>query len=261
MIFEWIEARITPASKIARKFGLVYHSVALKHRFKRCRHSWESHIQNCHRVIRQAVDNVSEKNHLVILGSAHLHEIPKPILENEFKKVTLVDLVHPLSVRIWARKFPHIELIEKDLSGFLNRLTEFNDAELLLSEIQKSALPFHFSADLVISSNLISQLHLIAIDYLAKKKIQAHENFNDRIGQVFSNQHLAALKNCKSKILLYGDRETIYRDAAKNITYRGGFKINLNDFSLINKWTWQIAPLGEFSRRESIEMMVEAYKR
>lgn len=259
MILEWLEARLTPASKLARQFGLVYHSVALKHRYKRCKSSWNSHVENCHRVIQEAVDKVDRKNHIIILGSAHLHEIPREILEKKFKKVTLVDLVHPLSIRLWARKFPHIELVEKDLSHFLFRMNEFTDAELLLSEIQKNPAPFEFSADLIISANLISQLHLITLDYLSKKKILSTKDFNDRIGQAFSNQHLAALKNCSGNILLYGDRETIYRDSAKNITYQGSFSVDFTNFKLINRWTWFIAPLGEFSKRESIEMKVEAY--
>lgn len=259
MILEWLEKKFTPASKLARDFGLVYHSVALKYRYQRCRRAWSSHIQNCHHLIRKIVDKTPKKNHLVILGSAHLHEIPKGILEKEFKQVTLVDLVHPISVRRWARKFPHVKLVEQDLSGFLEKLKDVTDSEVLLKEVQSTSAPFHFSADLIISSNLISQLHLIAIDYLAKKKILATEDFNDRIGQAFSLKHLEALQNCNGKVLLYGDRETIYRDVTRRISYRGSFKLDMAGFKYINKWTWDIAPIGEYSRRESIEMMVEAY--
>jgi hypothetical protein len=261
MIWEWLESRLTPAPALAKKYNLVYHSVALKHRYKRCHRAWLPHLENCRALINEAVLKLPRHDHLVILGSAHLHEIPKNLLEKTFKRVTLVDLVHPLAVRRWARRFAHIELVEMDVTGFLARMENFDDAEELLKAVQEAPAPFHFTADLIVSSNLMSQLHLIALEFLAKKKMRAGEDFNDRLGQAFSEKHLNALALCEGAVLIYGDRETIYRDPAGKQTYRGQFKISTVPFRFVKKWTWPIAPLGEFSRRESIEMIVEAYCR
>ncbi len=260
MILEWLETKITPATSLAKKYRLVYHSVALRHRYQRCEKSWAPHIENCRSLIRETIERLPQRQHLIILGSAHLHEVPRDLLVT-FHKVTLIDLVHPLGVRRWARSFPQIHLLEQDLSGFLARLENFNQAETLLQEFSASAPAFAFDADLIISSNLISQLHLIALDYLERKKIAFPDDYPDRLGQAFSQSHLQALHRCKGEVLLYGDRETIYRDRQGQEIYRGHFAIDLSQFQFLRQWQWEIAPLGEFSRKESIEMSVEAYCR
>lgn len=260
MIAEWLETRLTPADPLARRYGFVHHSVALRHRFRRCQRAWQSHLENARQVIEAAVLKAPAHEHLVVLGSAHLHEIPKSILEKSFRRVTLVDLVHPLGVRWWARRFPHIELVSMDLSGMLARLRDFTDPEELLRAVREAAPAFSFSADLVISSNLISQLHLVALEYLSRRKAEARADFNDRLGRTFSEKHLEALLGCDADILLYGDRETIYRAPDGQENYRGSFAVDMGSFHFLKKWTWHIAPLGEYSRKESIDMVVEAYE-
>ncbi len=260
MILEWLESLFTPAPKISKKMGLVYHSVALKYRYNRCKKAWAPHIEKCQNLITQQVAKLEKTDSLVILGSAHLHEIPKEILESKFKSVTLVDLVHPLEVRFWARKRPHIKLVEMDLSGILEKLATLNTPAELLKELKKTA-NFYFEADLIISSNLISQLHLIALGYFAKKRLFLTDSDKDHLGTAFSEHHLRSLQNCKGDVLLYGDRQTIYRDKDGKEVYRGHYPLQIKGFEFIEKWKWNIAPLGEYSKSESIEMIVESYCR
>ena len=257
MLIDALEAYLTPASPLARRFGFVHHSVALKRRALKQKAAWATHITNCQTVLRNVVDELSSLNHIVILGSSHLFEVDKQDLLR-FKKITLVDLVHPLSVRRWAKKNPQVQLIEADLSGYLAKLQTIPTTSVFFELLKEQVAPFYFEADLVVSSNLLSQLHLTALTHLERKSALSLQQKN-QIGQLSAENHLRFLKQCPGKHLVYSDRQAIYFDQLGNETGRSQYPVDFGDYSLLQEWQWDIAPLGEAHREQSIAMLVQAY--
>ena len=264
MLVEAIEFFLTPTTKIAKKYGFLHQSIALKHRFERCKTFWQPHLLECQKLFAEVVHTLPQRNKVVVLGSAHLHEIPLHLLLENFKEIFLVDVVHPYKHHRTAKKNPRLKLITQDVGGILDNLHNFKNLEELSSKVEslKSETLFSYEADLIISGNLMSQLALLPLDYVEhkmKRKLTLEEK--DIICTAAAELHLQNLKKCKGEILIYADREVLYRDQGNEIIYQGSYPVNFAGFEKLKEWIWLIAPLKEASKDFSIEMKVEAFHR
>lgn len=262
MFQEFVEMFFTPASPIAKKYGFLYHSISLKHRYERCKRNWLPHLKNCQEVFEIACADLENKKSVVILGAAHLHEIPLHLLKKHFQEITLVDIIHPLKHHMLAKRDKSIKLVTMDLGNTLDKLEDLKTLEALQEHLtnQKDVSLFNFKADLIVSANIMSQLGLLpieAIEKFQKKDLTIHEK--DSICTQFAELHLKNLLNCNGKVLIYSDREVIYRDKNKEIIYQGSYPVDLGAFKKIREWIWELAPIKEASKNHSIEMKVEAY--
>jgi hypothetical protein len=263
MIREAFEYLLTPKSPLAKKYGFLYSSVALKHRYERCKKIWLPHLKNCQDLFTASVQSLKQKNSVVILGSAHLHEIPLHLLLENFSEITLVDVIHPLSLHWAAKRYPRIKLITQDLTQSLTELDKHNSLEELLSWLEqaKSREAFHFDADLIVSANLLSQLGLLPISSIEKKlKRTLTLEEKDQVCTAFANLHVQSLLKCQGKKLLYADREILYRDPQGEIIYQGSYPVSFDGMKALKSWIWLLAPLKEASKDYSIEMKIEAYE-
>jgi hypothetical protein len=247
MILEWIEYLRTPASNEARKFGLVRESIALRARAQRQHKSWQSHLQNCHRVVDGFVADHTSARSVMILGSGHLLDISPRVFENgQLENIYLVDLVHPLEIRKRFQADLRVELIEQDLSGSLGA------SRLDLDNLRPAQLPM---ADLVISANLMSQLPL---PWTARS---AEISDEDRVGveTSLSRAHWEFLKSQAdrgSSVLFWTDFEKKFFDEKQELVH---LESSLGSFTFpdkIEKWDWDIAPIPEISNRLGLQMRV-----
>jgi hypothetical protein len=263
MLFESFEFILTPSTPLARKYGFLYQSISLKHRYKRCRKAWAEHLFNCQNLFVKTITPLPKTESVVVLGSAHLHEIPLPLLLKNFKEVTLVDVIHPLRMHMHVWSNPRLKLVTADLSGALADLDKVTTYQELLNMCDHlaSTFAFHFEADLIISANLLSQLALLPIEHVERKiqrKLTLEEK--DALCTRFAEAHLNSLRKCKGHVLAYCDREVIYRNPAKEIIYSGHYPVDFAGFKKLKSWLWNIAPLGEAAKDYSIEMKIEAYE-
>lgn len=262
MFVEFIEMFFTPATKVAKKYGFLYHSISLRHRYERCKKAWLPHLKNCQEIFEEVAENLPQKKSVVILGAAHLHEIPYHLLTKHFEKIILVDIVHPLKHHRLSKRNPHFELITMDLGHSLEQLESLQSMQALdthLRELESKVL-FHFKADLIISANILSQLGLLpieAIERYEKRKMSIEEK--DSICTRYAELHLKNLRNCSGTVLVYSDREVTYKSPEKEVVYTGSYPVNFDGFTKLRDWTWELAPLKEASKDYSIEMQVEAY--
>ena len=102
MILEALEWCATPASWRARTQGFLAAQIAIRHRKRRCARHWRSHLEASRRFIEEqvAVDNDGPREHAVVLGSGHLNDIDPAFLNRTFRRITLVDVVHPIEVQL-----------------------------------------------------------------------------------------------------------------------------------------------------------------
>lgn len=263
MIREAFTFLLTPTTPIAKKYGFLYQSIALAHRYERCKKVWLPHLKNCQDLFTDTLKDLPQKKSIVVLGSAHLHEIPLHLLMENFENITLVDIIHPLKLHWIAKRNPRLKLITQDLSGSLDKLDSVHSLEELheLLQILQSETQFHFEADLIISANILSQLGLLPIQALEKKlKRNLTIEEKDQICSSFAKLHLQNLKNCQGQKLLYADREVTYRSPEQDIIYQGHYPVDFTGFKKIRGWKWLLAPLKEASKEYSIEMKIESYK-
>ncbi len=263
MLREIIELMFTPATPVAKKYGFVYQSISLKHRYERCKKVWLPHLKSCQDLFLQTVQKLSQKKSVVVLGSAHLHEIPMHLLLQNFETVTLVDVIHPLKHHLKAKREPRLKLVTQDLMQSLDKLDNIKTLEQLHAMIEdmRTKELFHFEADLIVSANLLSQLALLPMEALEKsRKEDLTIEEKDVICTAFAEIHLQNLLKCKGKKLIYSDREVLYHDKTGELLYKGHYPVNFAGFKKLKEWDWTLAPLKEASKKYSIQMHIEAYE-
>ncbi|MEN0058640.1 MAG: hypothetical protein AAGB31_07380 [Bdellovibrio sp.] len=262
MLYQALLFLLTPVSPLAKKYGFLYQSIALKARYERCKKAWLPHLKSCQDLFLQVLQQLPQKKSIVILGSSHLHEIPLHLLTQNFESITLVDVVHPLRHHWLAKKNPRFKLITTDLSQSLEHLEGLNsleDLHALIAQLQEKTL-FHFAADLIVSGNLLSQLALLPIESI-EKKIHRPLSLDEKdvLCTAFAELHLKNLRGCRGAKLVYSDREVSYRNPQQELIYQGQYPVSFEGFTKLKEWTWLLAPITEASKNYSIEMKVEAY--
>ena len=235
MLWEALHWLTTPCPSWARASGLLHASVALGARGRRCTAAWAAHLDQVRIHICAATTGGDT---VVVLGSGWLHDVPIEHLVAKYRRVVLVDAVHPRPVRDLARRDPRIVLAEVDLSGVLVGLWQQRDRPLLLAApiVQDWRPWFPVPADLVISDLVLSQVAMAAARMVVRRgadpaatavwaeRIQAH--------------HLATLPPARRTLLI---TDTTVRE--------GDEQTELVPPGLVPPpratWTWRVAPAGE----------------
>ena len=220
MILELLEWIATPCSWSARTNGLLAAQIGIRHRARRCRAAWKGHLDACRQFVAQSVGSSPADETLAILGSGHLNDFDLEFLQRRFKKITLVDAVHPIEIQIRASfSRGRLCLIATDLSS---RNAEIEDL------VSRSSL--------TISSCLLSQLPL----------------FSTEPSPTLLARHLTLLQKSPRAILI--------TDVAKRLGPVSDWQSLLKNHPLPHpaaEWTWFIAPPGE-SGHEPQERLVQA---
>lgn len=262
MLPELLLSLRSKSSDIARKSGLLHEQIAIHYREKRCRTHWLSHRQKCQNLIIEAVKTTPQKNRVLVLGSGLFHEIPLKKLSDEFKEVVAVDIVHLPQARSLAKSLPNITLVEQDLTQWLYKMKEkpISKAGWLTVDV-----PTYFqnkNFDLVISANLLSQLHLApkrVLEGLPKKHHISAEEI-ELCCQKITDAHIQYLKGFKhSKVLLISDIETYFMDKENKILETHPLKHSSLLPAPEKTWNWHVAPVGEISAEYSLQMKVAGF--
>jgi hypothetical protein len=216
-LLEWIA---TPCSWSARTSGLLAAQIGIRHRARRCRAAWKAHLDACRQFVSESLGATPDDETLAILGSGHLNDFDLEFLQRRFKKITLVDAVHPIEIQIQAIfSRGRLCLIATDLSS------PNAEIEDLVSR-----------SSWTISSCLLSQLPL------------------------FSNEDSPTLLARHLQLLQKAPRAILITDVAKRRGFDNGWQSLLKNHPLPHpaaEWTWLIAPPGE-SGPEPEERLVEA---
>jgi hypothetical protein len=138
---------------------------------------WKEHLEHCKNFIIQCAGN-KKRNVAVVLGSGWLLDLPIDYLCASFKKVYLLDIIHPVQVKHKLKKYPNVSFVEADITGGL-----INEVYTLVNDFKKkknikdlSALNYdgfriNLNIDFLISLNIMNQLDILIADYLKKYNI------------------------------------------------------------------------------------------
>jgi len=220
MILELLEWIATPCSWSARMNGLLAAQIGIRHRARRWRAAWKGHLDACRQFVSESFGPSPADETLTILGSGHLNDFDLEFLQRHFKKITLVDAVHPIEIQIRASiSRGRLRLIATDLSS------PNAEIEDLVSR-----------SSWTISSCLLSQLPL----------------FSTEPSPTLLARHLTLLQKSPRAILI--------TDVAKRRGPGSDWQSLLENHPLPHsaaEWTWLISPPGE-SGPEPEERLVQA---
>ena len=244
MILEILEWAITPASWTSRRSGLLAAQIAIRHRRSRCAAAWQPHLDSCKAFVASHTErSESSTPRCVILGSGHLNDIDLAFLRKNFSVITLVDAVHPIEIQLRTfLSFGRVRLVTSDLSGILTAT-----ATPAVVKLDPHLVALVSSADLVISSCLLSQLPLHA------PCVKDDSHHIESIHSVYT-AHLDLLSRSRNAILI--------TDTARRLDPDPTWHSLLHDFPLpvpSATWTWLLAPRGEKYSDAGESRRVEAF--
>jgi len=214
---------------------MLHASIALGARARRCAGAWAPHLDQVRTHISAAATGGDT---VVVLGSGWLHDVPIEHLVARYRRVVLVDAVHPRPVHALARRDPRIILAEIDLSGVLIGLWQHREWPPLLAEpLAVDWRPWcPVPADLVISDLILSQIGMAACRIADRRGADptASAAWAERI----QAHHLATLPTARRTLLI-----------TDTTVSEGDDLTELVPPSLLPTpratWTWRVAPAGE----------------
>ena len=271
----------------ARKMGFLHEAIAMAARRERCFSAWQRHYQQCQQAILRFINSFPERESLVILGAGSLMDIPLPRLANEFQKVILVDVVFLKESRELASRYPNVELVEREITGWcepiLNRevvkpsrvkatVVQIEQAFLHTTEhatAGKNPKNAHFPSPAVqlvdiwaenrvsgvVSLNLITQIPLIPVRWLMEKH-QLPEALAGEVGKAIVQQHLHFLQTQGSPVCLIADREDqeFNREGRVIDQWDPTWEVSLPEAE--SQWEWVVMPIGEYSKEKGQKNVV-----
>jgi hypothetical protein len=253
MLAEALSWLLTPASGTARRMGHLGETVAIGARHRRCRQAWAPHLSASKRALLASADAATRRRTALVVGSGLLLDVPLAEVARLFEAVWLVDLVHPWSSRLQARRYPNVRLIEHDVTESLAGLP------------REPALPGRFldqdGIDWVASVNLLSQLPVQPTRWLRDHGRGRSEADLERIGEQLMRNHLAWLCRFQAPVCLLADLEQITLNADGHVLERRDFSTLLEGWQIQADWRWDLAPPGELGDGTSAYHRVAALTR
>ena len=247
----------TPCPKPFRQLGYLSGLIAIQARYHRVGAAWQSHLQNSRQLILSSSALCPQHRKVVVLGSGLLLDVPLESLSQQFTQVVLLDIAHLSAVVKRANTLDNVTLLEHDITGLAQSLLEYRSGDPLPSPA--ASLPvIAQDADLVISSNLLSQLPITPSHYLQKQlslEPQPLHNWQ----QAIITDHLQLLAAQNGVCCLICDTQHDYLGAQGELLER---QSTLGEISLGNadqQWQWPIAPLGELDSTHQLVATVQGF--
>jgi hypothetical protein len=237
-----------------RRLGLVGDAVALWSRATRQRQAWAPHEARCHGIVDEATAGLARRNTALVLGSGLLRDVPLAFLLERFERVILVDAVHLWPAR-WRSRDPRVTRVVADLTGIGVMLSAGRDRpDDVLGRFRADP-----TIDFVLSANVLSQMPM-AVERWTERHPGAATRLPGDLARTIVASHLQDLAAFDARICLLTD--TRHREIARDGTM-------LDETDLLrgetlpepdDAWNWEVAPLGEVSRRAAHVHRVHGYR-
>lgn len=237
MIAEALAWLLTPCPVHIRRLGLLAESVAIDARHRRCRAAWAPHLAATRAAVVEAIGRTPRRRTALVLGSGALLDLPLAELAGAFRRVVLVDVVHPWRARLASRGFANVTRVTDDVTGVLEAVSIGE-----LASPRPCQLIDDPEVDLVASLNLLSQLPVIPVRRLdgraAPEPLAA-------LAQDLVRSHLADLERSRASTLLISDVERVVVGRDGREIERSSLIADLPEPPHDREWWWDIAPAPE----------------
>ncbi|MCF8481350.1 MAG: hypothetical protein K9H25_13025 [Rhodospirillum sp.] len=258
MLLEWLEARLMPAAPEARRLGAVDELVAVRARAKRLSRAWSDHVAKAREAVLRVAEKTPGRGLVVVLGSGWLLEVPLEALAARFDRVLLVDLVVPRAVRAQARTLGNVDWRVWDVTGVHGALAAHPKVAPAVAD-PAPLPPEALEADLVVSSNMLSQLPMSPRIWMDRHGLPRATQ--DAVAEALIRAHLTALGQClgrgRGTVCLLSDFEREERDSAMT---GGAVRYDLLHGVRPRvdgpRWWWSLAPEGEEGKTLSVRHKV-----
>jgi hypothetical protein len=258
VILELLEYLTTDCPPYARRLGYLKEAIAIKARYRRHCEAWGPHLARSRAVVNAAMQACPRRRTVLVIGSGLLLDIPLGALAAGFERVLLVDVVHLRAARRIAARHANVSLATADVTGLADGL-----AARLRDGWRGAPVPaptlFHDDGgiDLVVSANVLAQLPVMPA--AALRRAGADDIAVGAFCAAVVRAHLAYLAGFAGRVCLISEteRETYTPDGDTWRTDDALYGLSLPEGGA--RWSWELAPVGEVSRRYGIRNHVAGF--
>jgi len=249
-------------NKLRRKFGFGSDHAGIISRYLNEEKNWFEHLNNTKRII---LENTHEKNKNIcmIIGSGWCLDVPAEELSKMFNKVFLVDIIHPRQVVHKMKKFPNVEFLTLDISGFLEPLYQYKRTYQrnvylyeLLNKHDEISFIKKYNPDFVVSVNILSQLAFFPDKYIERYGLSSKKE-QSLIRELIEKRHLEILPEGKS-VLITDYYESEYNLNGNFIRGRERLSVPLPKEKIIKEWVWDFDLSGNYYTGNPVKFKVAA---
>jgi hypothetical protein len=216
-------------------------------RLSRCYSAWRPHLEQSQAFIKKCVEEQPKGGVVLVLGSGLGVDLPQDFLLDHFDEVWLVDMVHLRQARQRWHHSDKVKFITHDITESLENILK---GELI------APLPAHWlgktNIHLVISANVLGQLPILPMSWLAK-----HATHSDEALEVWASSilqaHLDYLQMFRQQgaaVCLISDMEWRFEEGMQVHEVMDVWR-GLDQPAPQAQWMWQIAPKGEFRANQT----------
>jgi hypothetical protein len=252
MIAEWIEYLTTSCPSHVREMGYLRESIGIRSRYRRQARAWAPHLENSRRVILSSVARCDNRHTAVIFGGGLIFDLPLAELVDAFDQIILVDLVHLRPARQAARRWQKVRLETLDLTASLEGFHR--------GERDVVRPPFFLddpSISLVVSANIASQLSVLPVEWLSAR-FGMDEDAGENLARQLVREHLDYLRRFNCPVCLISDIARVYHDRKGDQIGHEDALHGIDPGPVEERWSWNVAPVGEVDRHQGVTNEVAA---
>lgn len=256
----WKPYMLTPET-LARKTGYRRDQQGILRRYLLTSGAWDEHLRHTKEFIEQSVLS-NKPEHVAVLGSGWLLDVPLKSLAASCREVHLFDLVHPRRIQALVRRFPTVHCHTLDLTGgwlaaSYQLVRERRRADLSFVErMEGHTLELPVAVDFVVSVNLLSQLDELLVDFLYDSNSLGREA-ELPLRRAVQQAHLRFLSARPSALVT-----DIREDYVTRWGQRSGHRqLLLADMPVLpsQSWEWNFDPRGTYRDGVRTTMQVGAW--
>jgi len=248
--------------KMVRKMKFISDQAGIMNRYLREQEHWDAHLRNTREFILGSFQDSQPKS-LAVLGSGWLLDLPLKELSNKFKKILLVDVYHPPQIVKKVEKYSNVTLYETDLTGggikFCWNLRKENSEHLqtyVLDTFSPSIPDLPFRPDAYISLNLLNQLDILLVEFLAKKKVPVIDAEVRRFRKNIQQFHIDWIT--RKPGCLVTDAVEMNHGPDNQTEERQLLYVDLPEARRSDEWTWDFDLAGTYHPGKETRMVVKA---
>jgi hypothetical protein len=231
-----------PDKRMFRRMGYFDDQGGIIRRYRRERERWDAHLRNTRQFALQSMRGKGCKS-AAVLGSGWLLDVPLEELSQNFEKVCLYDVRHPVAAAKMARSLGNIEGHTCDISCFARPVYRYarhyrnGGRRPPISVILPDAAPDLDGFDFVFSCNVLNQLDILLTDYL----LRFFELGNEEISVFRSSvqQHHINLLPLKRSCLVADYEEITLTPDGREISRRASVYGPVVQRADARRWTWE----------------------
>ena len=225
-----------------RKIGYFDDQTGIMRRFQRESEHWDAHLRNTRQFVIEAMQDKSRKS-AAVLGSGWLLDVPLKEMSRYFERLYLFDVRHPAEIKKQVASMGNVELCVCDISGYASPVYQYAKQY----RYRKKRPPIDTLSpqptlnlndfDFVVSCNILNQLDILLIDYLAQFFELSHEETINFCSNV-QHHHINILPQNRSCLVADYEEITLMPDG-REISRKTSVHHPIIQQPDVKSWTWE----------------------